>query len=109
MRRSCIGRASVSRGVRGSGRGATVVVGGTERAMARWFLPPVQARDKSFGVGVRSGGQLHEAIRSAERGEIAGAVRRGGVRPGAAPIVYFDFYRQEIRERRFHRDRGRER
>ncbi len=48
------------------GEGTTVVAGGTERGMARAFLPPVQARDKSFGVGVRSGGQLDEAIRSGQ-------------------------------------------
>ena len=39
-----------------------MVAGGTERGMARGFLPPVQARDKSFGVGVRSGGQFDEAV-----------------------------------------------
>src|SRR6185312_17347663 len=101
MRRSCIGRARVSRGVRGSGRGTTVLAGGTERGMARGFLPPVQARDKSFGVGVRSGRQLHEAISSAQRSEIPRAVRGGGIRPGTAPVVDLDLHGEEIRERGF--------
>src|ERR1700693_2517706 len=105
IRRSRIGRLNVSRGRCRSSRGIMVSGGG----IASLFLPSVQPRDKSFGVGVWPGRQLDETIRTGKRGEVSGAIRGLRLRPGAARIVGSDAHRHEKGERLLDRDGGGER
>src|SRR5919112_849807 len=95
MRRSCSGRRSVSRGAFSALKGITV----SDRIMVSGFLPPVEAGDKSFGIGVRARRQLNETISARESREVAGSVRRAGRRPGPGKLVCFDADWEEECER----------
>src|SRR5215208_5101365 len=96
MRRSCRGRRSVSRGAFSVLKGITV----SDRAMAIRFLPPVEAGDKSFGIGIRAGRQLNETIGARERSEVARTIGGAGCRPRPGKLVSFNADREKECERR---------
>src|SRR5256886_15560893 len=124
MRRSRIGRASVSRGA-GSAFSGTMTsrldmaIESMRTAGAKWLSvegegpagfrrafkalrPAIDPRHEPLGVGVGARWQLHEATRSGERGEAPGAVGGSGRGPGPPPVVLLEAHRQEVRERGRH-------
>src|SRR3984957_20820575 len=101
IRRSRIGRPSVSRGRRSSSRGMTV----SERGMAPKVLPSVKAGNKSFGIGHRPGQELDKSVAAGEGCEVPGAVRGPRHGPGTARLVAFHAYGHEEGERRLDRNR----
>src|SRR5690606_11072865 len=62
-------------------------------------LPPIQMGEEPSVADLRAGWQLHEAVRSRQRGEVARAVRRAGHGPGVPVVVRGHAYRQEDGER----------
>src|SRR6478736_6854321 len=124
MRRSCIGRDSVSRGrgrtVRGTmtscagmayvSMGSLAVNWLSARGVARGpetsagiagsgLGPAVKAAYVPLGVGIGAWGQFHKPVGPRQAGNVAGAVGGGGNGPGTAPVILLQAHGQEVGER----------
>src|SRR6185295_7308741 len=106
MRRSWMGRRSVSTGPRPVVPCRTAERGTTFSRTVIDPSPAEEPRDESFWIGIRARRKFHESIGARERGEVTGAVGRRGLGGGAAPVVGLEFHRQVESQRCLDLERG---